>query len=55
MIEGGCLCGRVRYLDDLSIRAPRYAQFTRDRVSWDVIVGGLPEFHAVPPRDDNDA
>jgi len=34
---------------------PTYAQFTRDRVSWDVIVGGLPEFHTVPPRDDNDA
>ena len=42
-------------LDDPSIRAPTYAQFTRDRVSWDVTVGGLPEFHTVPPRDDNDA
>src|SRR4051812_33780897 len=42
-------------LDDPSIRAPTYAQFTRDRVSWDVMVCGAPEFHTLPPRHDNDA
>jgi hypothetical protein len=41
-------------LDDPSIRAPTYAQFTRDRVGWDAISGGLPEFHTAPPPSDDD-
>lgn len=36
-------------LDDPQVRAPTYIQFTRDRVSWDVVAGELPEFHTVPP------